>query len=420
MRFSTHAFEPHRHDTYAIGISLSGVLRFRYRGSSRVCLPGQIHVLHPDVLHDGGPGTSEGFSYRILYAEPALIRDALDGGELPFVADPVQDRTPATRMLAALLDDVDEPVTDLRAWTSRRSSRTRCARSAARSIAPPRSTSGRSPACAITSPRIPRCRRPRSTLERLAGLDRFSIARQFRKAFGTSPDRYRTMRRLDVARAAIESGVPLARAAAQAGFADQSHMTRQFKHAYGLTPPGGPIPSCAELGFRAKGDDTKVRKPRPLLLVAAVAAVAVVPAASVSAAGAARKPIPESPVLFPRAVAKVRATDRPTFAGAQMFEADGMTPGGRCTPVRMFGWAPVRTAAGIVGWRFVFGARTPVRKRNAVLRAGPEALRACHGLQISVHRGRGDQAGAADDARAGRQTAASRRVSPSVLQRLAA
>ncbi len=44
------------------------------------------------------------------------------------------------------------------------------------------------------------------------------------------------MRRLALARAAIESGQSLARAAAEAGFADQSHMTRQFKRTYGLTP----------------------------------------------------------------------------------------------------------------------------------------------------------------------------------------
>ena len=77
---------------------------------------------------------------------------------------------------------------------------------------------------------------PASTLERIAGIDRYAIARQFRRAYGTSPDRYRTMRRLRTARTAIEEGIPLARAAADAGFADQSHMTRQFVRAYGLTP----------------------------------------------------------------------------------------------------------------------------------------------------------------------------------------
>jgi AraC-like DNA-binding protein len=44
------------------------------------------------------------------------------------------------------------------------------------------------------------------------------------------------MRRLALARAAIASGTSLADAAATAGFADQSHMTRHFKRAYGLTP----------------------------------------------------------------------------------------------------------------------------------------------------------------------------------------
>jgi AraC-like DNA-binding protein len=77
---------------------------------------------------------------------------------------------------------------------------------------------------------------PASALEQIAGADRFTIARHFRRVYGTSPDRYRVLRRLGLARKAIESGEPLARAAADAGFADQSHMTRQFKRAYGLTP----------------------------------------------------------------------------------------------------------------------------------------------------------------------------------------
>ena len=42
--------------------------------------------------------------------------------------------------------------------------------------------------------------------------------------------------RMDLARSAIENGASLAQAATDAGFADQSHLTRQFKQAYGLTP----------------------------------------------------------------------------------------------------------------------------------------------------------------------------------------
>jgi AraC-like DNA-binding protein len=234
--FSIGGFEPHRHDTYAIGITTGGVQTFRYRGAHRVCLPGQLHILHPDEAHDGAPGTAAGFRYRILYVEPALLHQALDGCELPFVADPVQDPTPATRALASLLDDIDEPISDL--------SRVEIATIVADTL---RSLSGRPQrrvsidlaAVHIVRDYLdahPTDQTRAHTLERLAGIDRFSIARHFRHAFGTSPDRYRTIRRLALARSAIERGQPLAVAAAQAGFADQSHMTRQFKRTYGLTP----------------------------------------------------------------------------------------------------------------------------------------------------------------------------------------
>src|SRR5689334_9727544 len=97
--FSTSAFEPHRHDTYAIGITTAGVQIFRYRGLRRICLPGQLHVLHPDETHDGAAGTDDGFGYRILYIAPELVRDALDGAALPFVAEPVHDGARAGRVV---------------------------------------------------------------------------------------------------------------------------------------------------------------------------------------------------------------------------------------------------------------------------------------------------------------------------------
>jgi AraC-like DNA-binding protein len=232
---STCAFEPHRHDTYAIGITTAGVQTFRYRGSRRICLPGQLHVLHPDETHDGAAGTDDGFGYRILYIAPELIRQAAGG--LPFVAEPVHGPTPATQHVASLLADLDEPITDL--------ARDEIAATVADALG---LLSGRTGEHrdAIDDRAVELVRdyltahareqTPASTLEQIAGTDRFTIARHFRRAYGTSPDRFRTMRRLALARTAIESGRPLAQAAADAGFADQSHMSRQFKRAYGLTP----------------------------------------------------------------------------------------------------------------------------------------------------------------------------------------
>jgi AraC-like DNA-binding protein len=233
---STCAFEPHRHDTYTIGITTAGVQTFRYRGTRRVSLPGQLVILHPDEAHDGAAGTDDGFGYRALYLAPELVHDALDGSALPFVADPVQKPTQARR-LALLLTEVDDPVSDL--------ARVEIAGTIADVL---RTLSGQPDQRPFTIDiravelardylaAHAREQTSASILEEITGADRFTLARHFRLAFGTSPDRYRTMRRLELARTAIENGLPLVRAAAHAGFADQSHMTRQFKRTYGLTP----------------------------------------------------------------------------------------------------------------------------------------------------------------------------------------
>jgi AraC-like DNA-binding protein len=237
VHLSTYAFEPHRHDTYAIGITTAGVQVFGYRGSRRVCLPGQLHVLHPDESHDGAAGSDDGLRYRIVYIAPELVSDALAGRALPFVADPVQALGPMARPIASLLADVDDPMSEL--------GRVEVATEVADGLL---SLSGRpdrrrDPIDTRAVERVrdhlaahAREQTPAATLEEIAGTDRFTIARQFRWAFGTSPDRYRTLRRLALAQAAIECGRSLAQAAAETGFADQSHMTRQFKRTYGLTP----------------------------------------------------------------------------------------------------------------------------------------------------------------------------------------
>ncbi len=234
---ATRGFDPHRHDTYGIGVTTAGVQIFRYRGSQRVCLPGQLHILHPDETHDGGPGTEEGFGYRILYIAPELVRGALGGRALPFVADPVQEMTPTALPVVALLTDIDDPVNEL--------SSAEIAVAVADCLLSLSESHGRRHATVDTKAvevvreylaAHAREQTPASTLEKIAGADRFTITRHFRWAFGTSPDRYRTLRRLAIAQAAITSGQSLAQVAAESGFADQSHMTRHFKRTYGLTP----------------------------------------------------------------------------------------------------------------------------------------------------------------------------------------
>ena len=70
--FGGHGYAPHRHDTYALGLTLSGVQSFAYRRSQRHSLPGGAMVLHPDELHDGHAGT-DAFAWRFSIADDPTV-----------------------------------------------------------------------------------------------------------------------------------------------------------------------------------------------------------------------------------------------------------------------------------------------------------------------------------------------------------
>jgi len=73
-------------------------------------------------------------------------------------------------------------------------------------------------------------------LARVACLSKYHFLRTFTRAYGCSPHAYQMRLRLALARALVEAGEPLSSVAYSAGFADQSHLTRRFKQAFGETP----------------------------------------------------------------------------------------------------------------------------------------------------------------------------------------
>jgi AraC-like DNA-binding protein len=239
--FAGKAYQKHRHDTYAIGVTDSGVQVFDYRGSVRASTPGQVVVLYPDEIHDGRAGTEEGFGYRIVYVEPALLVDAvrdLRGRPypLPFVSEPVSANAGLSGAIDAAFRApleslaVDTLVVDLAHGLMAGE------RGGARPV-----ISRRVDVRAVERARqfldAEKTRVVHSReLESVTGLTRYDLSRQFRIMLGTSPYRYLLMRRLEFAREGIHQGRRLVEVAFDAGFADQAHLTRAFRSAFGLTP----------------------------------------------------------------------------------------------------------------------------------------------------------------------------------------
>jgi AraC-like DNA-binding protein len=238
--FVGHAFAPHRHDSYAIGYTLEGVQSFRYRGTAQRSVRGQVFVLHPDETHDGHAGTAAGFRYRILYIEPRAIQDALGEARapLPFVREAVSNNARLAAAIGPALDDLDLPLEELHrdqiildladalAAADPSIARRKLSVRHWRAVGLVRDFLDANLENEVSS----------AAMEDVAGLSRYALARHFRACLGTSPYRYLVMRRLDRVRALIRHGTPLAGAAAACCFADQSHMTRHFKRAYGMSP----------------------------------------------------------------------------------------------------------------------------------------------------------------------------------------
>jgi len=240
-RFHGHAYDPHRHETYAIGATLDGAQGFRYRGESRTSSAGQIMVLHPDEQHDGHAVVPGGFSYRMIYIDPVLIREALKpeiagAHTLPFVAEAVVRDGAIAALLREAFDGFpgafdplagDALLSGLADALMRRGGMKRMA------IARPQRALMR-----VRDYLDSEFARPIAScdLERVGDLDRFSLARAFRGSFGTAPHRYLIARRIAAARRSIAGGARLAEVAAACGFADQSHLNRHFKAHTGMTP----------------------------------------------------------------------------------------------------------------------------------------------------------------------------------------
>jgi len=68
------------------------------------------------------------------------------------------------------------------------------------------------------------------------GLSKYHFLRIFKKATGMPPHAYRTVKRIEVSRALIKKGIPLAQIALETGFSDQSHFSNTFRNYIGSTP----------------------------------------------------------------------------------------------------------------------------------------------------------------------------------------
>jgi AraC-like DNA-binding protein len=243
--FEGHAYDPHWHDSYLVGITEQGVQQFNCRRATHQSTPGKVFLLEPGDIHDGEAPNEDGFTYRMLYLDPqwlerelgSLFENAPDNAQLSFTTTLITDvRLAQVTGLAfqtlhhgelkivrqTALDALLERLTCHLHWRARYGD----------------------------DPRLPRVAQQAREylhanahedigLEHLAavtGVDRFRLTRAFKAAYGLAPHAYLVQLRLAQARRMLARGAQPTTVAMALGFADQSHLGRWFVRAYGLTP----------------------------------------------------------------------------------------------------------------------------------------------------------------------------------------
>ncbi|TDV42802.1 AraC family transcriptional regulator [Pseudomonas graminis] len=243
--FEGHAYDPHWHDSYLVGITEQGLQQFNCRRQQHNSTPGKVFLLEPGDIHDGTAPEAGGFTYRTLYLDPrwldrelrAQFEEAPDNAQLSFAATLAEDPRLATATANAFeamhhdelrivrqtaLDHLLANLTSHLRW---------------RTLIDP-------------DPRLPLvAQRARDYLHshlhqdiglddlaQVTGVDRFRLSRAFKAAFGLAPHAYLIQLRLTRARHLLARGEAPVSVAAALGFADQSHLGRWFQRAYRMTP----------------------------------------------------------------------------------------------------------------------------------------------------------------------------------------
>ncbi|WP_339510076.1 AraC family transcriptional regulator [Pseudomonas sp. RL_15y_Pfl2_60] len=243
--FQGHAYDPHWHDSFLVGVTGQGVQQFNCRRVRHLSTPGKIFMLEPGEIHDGHAPTEEGFTYSMLYLEPhwlerelrALFEQAPADSQLGFASILSQDPRLSTAINLAFdalhtgdlrivrqsrIDALLDSLTCHLDWRKRQ----------------------------YRDPRLPLVAQVArdylhanicediglDDLAQACAVDRFRLTRAFKAAFGLAPHAYLIQLRLARARQLLARGELPAQVASALGFADQSHLGRWFRRAYQLTP----------------------------------------------------------------------------------------------------------------------------------------------------------------------------------------
>lgn len=231
-------FDKHSHDEFVISANLFGNEQVWLDGRSFSADAGSITTYNPGQIQGGGVAEGQPWHFVSLYVAPDVLAHGLGLAQLEF--------TQPERHLLALAHHMAQVVSAslseddfLRERAEERlllllgeivrAGRVRLPQAAA---------VGREPLARLQEWLAADLARQPSLDEMAAylGLSKFHLLRSFQKHVGLSPRQWAMQLRTRRAQGLLRRGVAATTVAHVLGFADQSHLNRHFRAAYGISP----------------------------------------------------------------------------------------------------------------------------------------------------------------------------------------
>jgi AraC-like DNA-binding protein len=214
----------HFHKEWQFVLVTEGRRSFEWCRGGCVIERGQILALPPDFIHRGR-SSNEPASFLMLYVPAILLRSApLISGAARTMRDRVESRRFLEELSKCVYGDADYTL--------------ECLLNILSHAVPYPNVKITQSILLVKNWLAANQGRPHffDDLGAVSGYSPYHLTHLFREEAGVPPRTYKTLLRLAEARQRIASGQSLSAVAAASGFADQSHLGRRFRRAFGLTP----------------------------------------------------------------------------------------------------------------------------------------------------------------------------------------
>ncbi|WP_411990950.1 AraC family transcriptional regulator [Agarivorans sp. DSG3-1] len=243
-RYEKQNFSRHSHEGYTIGVIQSGAQQFYRTGGNHIAPQDSIILVNADEVHTGCSASEGGWSYQAMYPTPEQFEQlSQELGIKPqgapyFSQAVVEDALVANSLrntIATLEHSSNRLLRESTVYSSLSLLLSRHSKTRPLSVLKKVADSKLSVVKQFLDEQ-PEADVSLSELANLVNLSPCYLVKQFLKQYGIPPHAYQIQARLRLAKSFLRQGNKQLDVALDCGFHDQSHFSRHFKRALGITP----------------------------------------------------------------------------------------------------------------------------------------------------------------------------------------